>query len=1096
MQSETSWSEVRSHKSPLGLGQIRIDTVKPIVRKCDLVSEGRAASAILTPPDPAYFDLAYRIAEKVEAETGARVPILSAASAVSDDGTLTVDADRTLIVLGNIVNNALMGELYHFRLVACDALYPGRGGWVARTVYDPWGCGKNLLVLGGSDYAGCEQAVAYLCGAIRFERKTAWVANFLKIELGAEFLNRYPNIASEASAEYIQQQVVAGYEQLEKTGKLTNQVAHSGFMYHLTGDDGFAVLYRELFKMMYIQALKDTGEGMWSPWGRASDFQSNIMVPAWDIVEASPIFTDEDRLYITNHMLEYLHNNVKEVNGHRPADLNTSRHNHYTFAAIGLLYGAKYFQRYYGWREVPEWIEMADDCFRPQVRAWKANEDCNSYQWLTFYHALQYAFIRPCRSYLSDGFARRCLDYGIMTMDNLGYQVPYGDCAGHGGSFSEIPYYKAVAWALGDPMYREILDRKGTVRPPHGTGGLYPVGFEYDADWGDLRPRPADRLKGVKAVPVDFTYYHTHRKQADLPIEACFDKISFRQSLDADADYLLLDGLSNGGHHHHDGNAIVRLTSDGRIWLADADYMKTPQKFHNTVMVFKEGRSHLIPPYTRLVKTAELPGYGYSATRVEDFNGVDWTRHIFWRHETYFLVFDELRAKEAGAFDFRIVFRTVGQVDLDADAGRLTVTQDGKRFQVQSGGGWATGVRHRVIDEPIIWGSWDQYEHGDGSRLIRVFEEKIAAGLASGDRLVYGNVLNAQSKASVEGVSQVGAGMLAMATGEGRVVAGIPSSAGCYRLVNAASEAQHVDVDAGFVHACGAEIVALSMRRLAIGEEIALVLDRPQDVVVRFREGDVTIDLAVDADSVLRFEAVAAFGVETVILDGSPLTDLDSYDREGGKLSIAAGRHTLVLPIGFAFAVAESAVETPQASYDRALPTEGHRAVSPECNWVYAQAGDVPYAVDGGDLDGDREEETVAGWESGKVVGLKQGEVVWTFETGGRIHDVRVADVDGDGKPEVIVGSADEHVYLLSGDGTERWRRHLPYYEHVPVVKTVLCADLGLGRGRAVVVGTDASRFYAFTPTGEELWRYYINHGRPMRVRWMWTETGWRRSWR
>ena len=58
-----------------------------------------------------------------------------------------------------------------------------------------------------------------------------------------------------------------------------------------------------------------------------------------------------------------------------------------------------------------------------------------------------------------------------------------------------------------------------------------------------------------------------------------------------------------------------------------------------------------------------------------------------------------------------------------------------------------------------------------------------------------------------------------------------------------------------------------------------------------------------------------------------------------------------------------------------------------------------------------------------------------------------------------------------------RWSRHIPFFEHVPVVKTVLSADFGLHRGRAIVAGTDASRFYAFTPTGDELWYYEINHG-------------------
>ena len=109
--------------------------------------------------------------------------------------------------------------------------------------------------------------------------------------------------------------------------------------------------------------------------------------------------------------------------------------------------------------------------------------------------------------------------------------------------------------------------------------------------------RRPDRFNGVKVWPLEPQYYATHSADERPPLERCFDKIAFREAMDPTAAYLLLDGLSNGGHKHLDGNSLPRLTLFDRIWLADNDYYKAPVKFHNSVTVFRDGQSAAIPPY-------------------------------------------------------------------------------------------------------------------------------------------------------------------------------------------------------------------------------------------------------------------------------------------------------------------------------------------------------------------------------------------------------------------------------------------------------------------------------------------------------------------
>ena len=437
----------------LGPCDIKIETVKPIPMETVLASDGTCRVRIVCPDQPAYHNLAYRIQEFLSERANISPPVLN-----PHQVDIHKNTDH-LIALGDLNTNACLAELYHAYYVATDATYPGTGGYVVRTVCDPWGRDCDVLVLGGSDLAGVERATERLLHVIQIESGRVWVDRLIEVEMGQPFKDRCGQIDLACTPECRERMIQGTYlllEQGQHRGATPN-VAHAGMMYHLTGDERFAQLYLELFKIMYQDAVNDTGEGPWSPWGFDADFQSVSMLQAWDLVEEAPVFSERDRLYITNHLIAYLGNNVQHAIDHRPEDAKSCRHNHYTFACLGLLFGARYFQSHYDYPDARTWLELADECFIPQAEAFKANEDCNSYQWLTFSHMLRYAFVRPDPTFIENGKARLCLDLGIATMDNLGYQVPYGDCRVYNGTFSEIAFYKTVAWALKDPMYSGVL---------------------------------------------------------------------------------------------------------------------------------------------------------------------------------------------------------------------------------------------------------------------------------------------------------------------------------------------------------------------------------------------------------------------------------------------------------------------------------------------------------------------------------------------------------------------------------------------------------------------------------------------------------------
>ncbi|MBN1641165.1 MAG: PQQ-binding-like beta-propeller repeat protein [Anaerolineae bacterium] len=1019
----------------LGPANLDIAHVKQIHRDTPPLDGSAGAATIVSPDDPAYLHLARELQAAIQGAQPGPVRVKP------PDAVDAQDKRQSIIALGNIANNRLLGELYHAYHVALDHAYPGRGGHVLQTVVDPWGYGSNVIACGGSTMDGVRAAVQQAARSVVRQDGKVWFPALHEIQIGADFQARYPGISFACTPEHRAWMIAHAYERLEQGMHrgATPTVSHAGLMYHLTGDERFAELYRDLFKILYQAAVNDPGTGPWSPWGFDADFQSATMLQAWNVVEAAPAFSERDRLYITNHLLSYVRYMAQHARQHRPTKPRTPRHNHYTFAALGLLYGAQYFAKVYHHPEADEWLALADECFQTQAQAFKANEDCNSYQWLTFYHTLKYAFVRPDPAFLDNGNARMCLDLGIATMDNLGYQVPYGDVASYAGTFSEIPYFNAAAWALDDPAYQPVLATKERLAPAHDIDGIQPVGYQYQVYLGEGRARAP--FSGVSRLPVEPIYYEHFA--GPIAYEDAFDKIVFRHSLDPMDDYVLLDGLSNGGHLHYDGNAIVRYTSKGRIWLADADYLKSPQKFHNTVMVFREGRGTLIPPYAEFGQAAWLEPFGYARSTVSAYCGADWTRHILELRGDGFVVLDQIVAREAGAYDFRCLWRSVGDASLDQQARTFTVEQGGPRMELICAPGFSAPAELALKHEPMIRADWDQYPYHGRSADVKVLQERASIQLAAGARYAYWNLF---------GTNPPYPRLTRLAEELVRLEGDAPALIGAGGALSAWTDA--IETDAAFVYAAPDQVFLADVTTLTLGGRT----------------------IRSDVPLVMRLDLAAG----QAIVSADQPASLQVLDAEH---SLASGTQSLSLPwLGEARAVVAQALSAPSPGptpAQRMRQAERARARTfAQPTWALELPGaHTPYSACLGAASPEGTSALYVGTVEGALFCVEEGRVAWQFQAGGRINSVAVDDVDGDGQPEVVIGSADHSAYLLDASGRERWRQTLPPYLHEPFARVVTTADLGLEEGRAVIVGGKNCHVHAFTPAGVELWRHEVIHG-------------------
>ncbi len=238
-----------------------------------------------------------------------------------------------------------------------------------------------------------------------------------------------------------------------------------------------------------------------------------------------------------------------------------------------------------------------------------------------------------------------------------------------------------------------------------------------------------------------------------------------RASFDPGREYLWLDGLSNGGHKHDDGNSISRITDRGRIWLADNDYIRSLPKFHNSLLVFKDGQAVAIPAYCELEAAADGPQQGLSRTVVRNYNGVDWHRTIVWNKGKCFLVFDDLVAQEAADFDFHCLWHTVGEVRLTAEG--LEVEQKGPRFFVKN----APGVQLKLSHDAELGRNWAGYPFA--KPVVHSLRQVKSVRLAKGQRAGFANLLYASDDATPQQFAIAGGdnGRVSVTDAQGKLLA-------------------------------------------------------------------------------------------------------------------------------------------------------------------------------------------------------------------------------------------------------------------------------------------------------------------------------------
>ena len=971
---------------------LKIDELKDMHLETRLAVDGRPAGKIVIGDSPVQRRLADQIVERIEDTTGARLPVVRAEDVATSRGLL----DTHVVALGNMVDNPFIRWLYYQWWAIEDLCYPGAGGYALRTLHNLPGNGKNVVLLGASDEAGLDRAASRFLARVG-EDAGASFRWLMDVELGPAFdsVARPPEGWLDERRQDYERQVSQPHASKAGAGHgMVTEAGRQGFAYHRTGFEVHAKALNEA-----VNAHLKMGEH-----GVMAHFNVWWLAVIWELIEESPVFSDEDRLRITRYLLWLMDSHEGAYNRffREGVDHRMVRQNHQTLVGLSSWFAGRYFATHYGMPEAREWQAASADLFKGQAASFKPTEDANAYQWTTLDHLLTYTMASGDETYIENGNCRRSLDQAVMYCNNRGAMPPFGDSGG-----CQVPppasFLAKAGHVLRDGraefLIRSHSDRVSLI---HGFERYYGDGLEPEAPTEMAGLRVLEVANGFYDFATDPKARSSEVKPLNLPRDEAFDTVCFREGFNRDDQYLMIHGISYGNHGHDDGNTIVEFSANDRVFLVDASYTEGPTlKHHNGVTAVRNGEPWEVPALCRLDGVADLDRTGMSRTSMDGEWGARWTRNVVWRKGRFFVVIDEIEATAPGTFALECNWRTLGTPALDGD--RLeTVQRDpdsGRedRFVLEGAGGDRVTMER---DWEAFGHWWKDYPYSDD--FVNILRQSVSREMAAGDRHTFINLFYATNDAKPLDVRirRVGETAVLVEGSEGRMLIGTGGEDGSFAVGPISGSADVYAIGEGWFALLGGTLL----------------------------RGDATL-----------FESDASVSVELNLGSGegvpTALWRLPEWDPDSGvsgrKGSAPSLRALWTRDFGSAVRCAarrgDGVVAGTQDGRVVALSRDG------ETDWKF-QAGDAVLSVCAAGQDGDDRAPVAVGANDRCLYYLDgEGAVRWShrfeifrggwawYTRNSSVELVKAADLRGTGRPDILAAVTDRQLHCFDADGNKRW---------------------------------------------------------------------------
>jgi len=1003
-----------------------------------LVIAGQAAASIVAPEGPAGKTCADLINGKLKQLTGVTLPV------IAQRALPLREYGRThYVAIGNLMTNGVIERLYYQRQAYSDARYPGEGGYAVRACHDPFVIGKNVVVLAGSDDEGWQAAAeAFLATLPEKGTKDLVLPRMLQVRLSRE-LAAHKTVSKPfpPTAELLEKHKAGlkGYaDRLRKDHerrstsafKAMGQLIEHGRMYLLTGDRRRLLTYREGLLTLAESDLEKLGVTGNTWYMRYIDIW-NI----WDQIEEEDVLTDADRLKIEQYLLHqgYNRNNGAPTLAHF-YDSSRTGSSHWVAGGLGPgYYSSHYYAKYYDlpWaRRVQQLYKTffwgTDDAFKP-------NEDATGYQegaiTLKTTRAL---FSGETARHLDSGRAKLSAAIQTMTIMPNGMLPGYGDASGPRSGFitSHINMH-LLSWYYKDGRYAWASERCSNYKSVHLS--KFPANHYYT----NIKPVVPEEHVGLYVLPLDERHWREYlvkkRGGDHMRPERSFDKLTMRSGWEPGSEYFLMGGIGHFGiHAHEDANAIIRYHRYGKDWLMDDVYAAAQTADHHcSVAILRDAVRQRLPYLARKSAAIETPSFAYVKSCMDGYGGTDWARHVFWIKERAFVVIDDLLVRKTGQYAIECLWRMNGEVSLEAG------TVHGQQGEVHFYLANADGCRKKVLP---------------GFKGKPTLHQLVFGPLEPGERVSYLNSFWAQQGKEEPQYSWAAAGQRqGILKGEGlEAIVGIADQAG------GTTKLGEITVTADAFLLSGDKALLWNGGELRCGE-LVFKSDMPVTAELDLKQGKGSFT----TDAYARVRVVAADGEASFPIEQGTTEVTWKPSR---KVTSALGSAVSAIHPTEPQARAAQVKTTPATILWEHQPpkpmTSSRRVVT-------------------GDLDGDGRTDMVAVHRTESrnydtVAINSKGESLWTFTIKYGPQGLLVADADGDGKGEVYLGGHMGDFYKLSSTGEkvwQNWRPKPPKGGDRPSVRLVTYADLDRdGKNELLVAQRDGKFLLMDTDGNEKTW--------------------------
>jgi len=614
----------------------RVTELKDLHLDTALVSGGVPRAVIVAPADGRHAAAVRALGDRIRLVVGVALPVVQ-----DTMDTERLLGDHNVVVLGNMSTSRFIEKLYQQWYTFLDLWYPGRGGYVLRTLHNPYGTGRNVIFLGGSDDAGVAKAVASFCDRLAPGRDLS-VGRLMEISLGEGMAP--PKVGETVHAWRDSYRALPngrrwGYAPCEKFG--WNPISVQAALYHMTGKREYMDEFKRL--TFYapgkapgeIRKRVDTWKDLSRPFAPGGHYNAHLMPLIWDLIEESPLLTDAERLKVTDDIVAQ---QVRYMDVWPKYPGGTGRHGAYH--ALVFYAGSRYMAHSY---PDPVWDQRMADVTKVFSRLldpakWGPG---GSLFWQNTYMEPIFDFwmLAGPDAFAVSGTPRRMLS--VLELIWQGREKEMSNRS------QTINLMHKAARLLKDGRYIWWAQQPGYDFTVFRIGQSWWPGPELDvAPPTDLLGRISLCRSGGKAGDDGWYYF-----------------LSYRTTLDAGGDYFMFNGRDAGGRNAYHVNDLYYARLNGKPLVNGT---------HNQITLRRNGMvPGKVAKGARLVGSVAFGDVALIRSIVPNTCDAEWDRRLLWVGGRYAVVFDALTAHSNGNYEVSCTwgqFKKMSKLDLPGAA--------------------------------------------------------------------------------------------------------------------------------------------------------------------------------------------------------------------------------------------------------------------------------------------------------------------------------------------------------------------------------------------------------------------------------------------